>query len=336
MLLSSSLPSSSSLNILNVIPGRKITTAGKWTTFNCPACQHLGHRPDKKSRGGIVFSGRANWIINCFNCGYKCGFTLGMPLTWKTRKFLEYCGADPNTISRWNFESIQLKDQLIELEELPEFFEKPDFPSKQLPPDWELLDQTNPVHTPYVQYLTNRGLSVDSYPYMVSPHSRNDRERDRIIIPATYENRIVGHITRQFFTKPKYMNHIPSGYMFGLDLQRPNWRVTIVVEGVLDAISISGVALMTNSISETHQYFLECLPTTKVFVPDHDSAGMQAVDHALELGYKISIPDWPPEVKDVADAVARWGKAATLASILQAATDNKIKIRISRLKYDRL
>ena len=55
-------------------------------------------------------------------------------------------------------------------------------------------------------------------------------------------------------------------------------------------------------------------------------------DKALELGYSVSLPDWEVDVKDVNDAVVKYGKLPTLLSILQCATNSKIKVEMRRKK----
>ena len=60
---------------------------------------------------------------------------------------------------------------------------------------------------------------------------------------------------------------------------------------------------------------------------------MEVCDRALELGYHISIPNWADDVKDVNDAVQRYGKLATLLSIMQSATSSKIKVEMTRKKF---
>jgi hypothetical protein len=50
----------------------------------------------------------------------------------------------------------------------------------------------------------------------------------------------------------------------------------------------------------------------------------------MELGYSVSIPSWHDEIKDVNDAVIKYGKFPTLLSILQSATTSKIKIEMQR------
>jgi DNA primase len=70
-----------------------------------------------------------------------------------------------------------------------------------------------------------------------------------------------------------------------------------------------------------------------IVVPDRDKPGMEICDRALELGYKVSIPNWAPEVKDTNDAVMTYGKLPTLLSILESATTSKITIEMMRRKF---
>jgi hypothetical protein len=66
-----------------------------------------------------------------------------------------------------------------------------------------------------------------------------------------------------------------------------------------------------------------------------DKTGLSIIDRALELGFQVSIPDWGPGVKDANDAVVKYGKLPTLLSILQSATNSRIKIQIQRRKIDK-
>ena len=120
--------------------------------------------------------------------------------------------------------------------------------------------------------------------------------------------------------------------MFGYDFQQPDWQVCIVVEGIFDALSINGCGLMHNTISEDQAMLLAQLNRKIIVVPDRDKPGLEICERALELGYSISMPAWHPEVKDTNDAVIRYGRLATVMSILQAATMSKIKIEMQRKK----
>ena len=42
------------------------------------------------------------------------------------------------------------------------------------------------------------------------------------------------------------------------------------------------------------------------------------------------MPEWPADVKDVNDAVIRWGRLATLLTIMQAKETSRIKIELRK------
>ncbi len=245
------------------------------------------------------------------------------------RKLLGWCGVDPEQISKWNFENIQARDAL----DLPDAPRQSalHFEERSLP-DGEILDPNNPQHAPYCEYITGRGLDPLKYPYMVTPREEG-RNSQRIIIPYTYKNKIVGHTSRYLDGRiPKYINHSQRGYVFGYDLQKPQWTQCIVVEGQFDAIAIDGCALGHNTVNPEQAALLRTLNREIIMVPDRDAAGLKICDLALELGWRVSIPEWDRGVKDVNDAVNKYGKLPTLLSILQSATTSKIKVEMSRRK----
>jgi DNA primase len=131
---------------------------------------------------------------------------------------------------------------------------------------------------------------------------------------------------------PKYIQDIQPGYVFGTDLQQPNWQYVIVVEGVFDALSISGLAVLHAEINDAQVRLIRSLGKEIIVVPDQDEAGMRLVDRAVELGWSVSMPDWPTDVKDVNDAVIRWGRLATLITIMQARETSRIKIELTKRK----
>jgi DNA primase len=65
-------------------------------------------------------------------------------------------------------------------------------------------------------------------------------------------------------------------------------------------------------------------------IPDQDRAGLELVDRALELGWAVSIPNWPDHIKDVNDAVIEFGKLATMLTIFQSRETSKIKIQMRK------
>lgn len=318
-------------DILSVIPGRKKLTHSGWYSFNAICCHHFGHKPDKRGRGGIRKDGD-NWSMHCFNCGFKCGFTLGKSLTKNTKQLLLWSGIEESQIGKWNLESLQHKD-LLSYVQIKKQKKKIKFKEHTLP-EAEILDASNPAHTKYVEYLNKRGVSVNDYPFMITPND-SGRQGNRIIIPYTYHNQIVGHTSRFLDSKiPKYINEQQPGYVFGIDFQKPDWQVCILVEGIFDALSLNACALTHNTINDDQVELLNQLNRKIIFVPDRDKTGLQTCDRALELGYSVSIPNWDSDVKDVNDAVVKYGKLSTLLSILQSATTSKVKIEMQRRKLE--
>jgi hypothetical protein len=65
-------------------------------------------------------------------------------------------------------------------------------------------------------------------------------------------------------------------------------------------------------------------------VPDQDLAGMELVDRAVELGWAVSMPPWPADIKDVNDSVVRYGRLATLLTIFENRETSRIKIEMKK------
>ena len=154
-----------------------------------------------------------------------------------------------------------------------------------------------------------------------------------MVIPFTHNDKIVGWTCRFLDNKqPKFISDSQPGYVFGTDLQHDNWQSVVVTEGIFDALSIGGLALMHNTISDAQARLIRSLGKEIIVVPDQDKPGMKLVDRAVELNWAVSIPNWPEDVKDVNDAVIRYGKLVTLMMIMQAKETSKIKIEMQKKK----
>lgn len=155
--------------------------------------------------------------------------------------------------------------------------------------------------------------------------------RPGVIIPFTYDGRIVGHTTRYLDDKiPKYIHDMQPGYVFGTDLQKSNWQHVLVMEGVFDALCVGGLAVLHAEINDAQARLIRSLGREVTVVPDQDQAGMRLVDRAMELGWAVSMPDWPDTVKDVNDAVKQYGRLVTLIHIMQAREISRIKIELRK------
>jgi hypothetical protein len=194
-----------------------------------------------------------------------------------------------------------------------------EFEECDLPADTEELTDTART------YLTRRGITLD-YPYLSKKGTRSG-----IVVPFTYDGQIVGHTTRFLDDRiPKYIQAIPPGYVFGTDLQKNSWQSVIVTEGVFDALSINGVAVLHADINDAQARLIRSLEREVVVVPDQDLPGMRLVERAVELGWSVSMPEWPNEVKDVNDAVICMGRLGALLTIMQARETSRIKIELRK------
>jgi DNA primase len=152
-----------------------------------------------------------------------------------------------------------------------------------------------------------------------------------VIIPFTYDNRIVGHTQRFLDNRtPKYISNSQPGYVFGTDLQHADWTNVVVVEGIFDALCIGALAVMHSTISDEQARLVRSLGKEITVVPDQDTAGMELVDRAVELGWAVSMPPWPDDVKDVNDSVMRYGRLATVLTIFENRETSKIKIELRK------
>ena len=310
------------IDILSYLPGKRKQTSSGWISFNAPCCIHRGDTQDKRSRGGLKPGTDGSWSYHCFNCGYTASFVLGRNLTFKARKLLEWLNVPQEEIERINLESLKHKSiegLLGERQELVNKLQNIEFEDRDLPAETQELNEFAE------EYLRNRCVPLD-YPFLYKTMPRRG-----IVIPFTHNNQVVGHTTRFLDDRaPRYIQDIQHGYVFGTDLQKNNWQTVIVVEGVFDALSINGLAVLHAEINDAQARLIRSLGKEVIVVPDQDEAGMKLVDRAVELGWAVSIPEWPNGVKDVNDAVIKLGKLGTLLSIIQAKETSKIKIELKR------
>jgi len=319
------------IDLLNYLPAKKKKTASGWISVNAPCCVHNGESADRRQRGGIKVTDQG-WSWHCFNCGFTASFIMGRNLSFKARKLLSWLNVPQEEIERVNLESLRhrsVQGILDDRQRTANVLQNIQFEDRELPEGFIIVDENTPVH---YQYLRDRNVPLDYPTGMVgSIPGEKWTPRSGIIIPFTYDGRIVGHTTRYLDDKnPRYIHDMQPGYVFGTDLQHSDWQHVIVVEGVFDALSISGLAVLHAEINDAQARLIRSLEREVTVVPDQDLAGMKLVDRALELGWAVSIPDWPEDVKDANDAVKKFGRLATLITIMQARETSKIKIELRR------
>jgi hypothetical protein len=319
------------LDIQTYLPGKRKRTSSGWISFNAPCCVHNGESADRRQRGGIKITDQG-WSYHCFNCQFTASFILGRNLSFKARRLLEWLSVPREEIERINLESLKhrnIQGILEDRERTAQVLQGIEFEDRDLPQEFAIIDRNMPVHW---QYLRDRCVPED-YPIGMIHGDVDDKfsRRQGVIIPFTYDGRIVGHTCRYFDDRnPRYIHDMQPGFVFGTDLQHANWLHVIVVEGVFDALSIGGLAVLHAEINDLQARLIRSLGREITVVPDQDEAGMRLVDRAVELNWAVSMPAWPADVKDVNDAVKKFGKLATLIHIFQARETSKIKIELRR------
>ena len=310
------------IDVVSFLPSKRKQTASGWISFNAPCCIHRGNTQDKRQRGGIKPGTDGSWSYHCFNCGYTASFVLGRNLTFKARKLLEWMNVPTEEIERINLESLKHKSiegLLGDRQEIIQKLQSIEFEDKDLPAETQELNEFAK------EYLQKRCVPLD-YPFLYKTMPRRG-----VVIPFTHNNQVVGHTTRFLDDRtPRYIQDIQHGYVFGTDLQKTNWQSVIVVEGVFDALSINGLAVLHAEINDAQVRLIRSLGREVIVVPDQDEAGMKLVDRAVELGWAVSMPVWPDGVKDVNDAVIRLGRLGTLLTIMQARETSRIKIELRK------
>jgi hypothetical protein len=246
---------------------------------------------------------------------------MGRNLSYKARKFLSWLNVPQEEIERINLESLRHKsiNGILESRQIIETPAEIRFAEQDLPAD------THELSAGAIQYLNNRCINLD-YPFLFKC-----QPRPGIVVPFTHENQVVGNCIRFLDDRtPKYLNDMQPGYVFGTDLQRNTWNYVLVMEGVFDALSIGGLAVLHAEINDAQARLIRSLGKEIIVVPDQDEAGMKLVDRALELGWSVSMPEWDNAVKDVNDAVIKYGRLGALLTIMQVREHSKIKIELRK------
>ena len=317
--------------VKTILPTKKKTSPSGWTSFNAVCCEHNGETPDRRGRGGIANNQDGSVSYHCFNCNFKASYQPGRHLTYKFRKLLAWFGADPNEIKRLVIEAIRIRE-LVAPEEVKAEEEKIEFTAKPLPKNAVRFKDLTVAH-PALEYCYNRKIDLDKYDFYVTDDTAYNLHK-RVIIPCYWQHDLIGYVGRAIddTVKPKYWNQFDTGYVFNLNKQERDWKFVIVCEGPFDAMSVDGVAVMHNQISEQQADMIESLGREVIVVADQDRSGSKLLQDAQEYGWSASFPVWQETCKDINEAVQTYGKLFVLKSIIDAKETSKLKIELMRKK----
>ena len=321
----------------SLLPPRAKHSPSGWTSFNAPCCGHRGHSPDTRKRGGIRFDGNGV-VYNCFNCKFSTGWQPGSPFGEKMKTLARWMGASEDTIKELVFEAMKTESEEYKPEEYQTTvtFENKELPEGAMPiSEWiksEYLPDVSEDIVPVIDYVYSRGMDplTDNFYWSPAPGYI-----DRVIVPFRWEGRIVGNTARKVTDgKPKYLSDQHPHFVFNFDKQREEQKYIFVCEGPFDALSVGGVALLTNEIAEQQSRIINSLGAEVIVIPDQDRAGLVLFDRAAELNWSIAMPTWADDVKDVADAVQQYGKLFVVIDAIKTAQKGAIKINMAKKKQE--
>ena len=335
---------------LSILPSKRRRSQAGWLSFNAVCCHHNGDSTDTRGRGGCITNPDGGVSYHCFNCQFKTSYQPGRPLSFKFRKLLNWLGADPTEVKRLIIEAIRVKE-LIRPEDIRAPEEEIVFEARSLPQEaqsflalaefYKLAEyQSTPkLFTDAVHYALDRKIDTIKYDLYWTPEVEN-KLNHRVIVPFVYKGETVGYTARATVDgiKPKYHSNHPANFVFNMDHQLPTSKFVLVTEGPFDAMSVDGVSVQTNEISEQQAEIIEGLGREVIYVPDFDQhlnkqgravwPGLAAVEQAIEYGWSVSFPVWRETCKDVNAAVIKYGKLFVMKAILEGKESNSLKIKL--------
>ncbi len=319
---------------LNSLPPKRKQTPSGWISFNAPCCVHNGERQDKRQRGGVKTTGDDGFQYHCFNCNFKAGWSPGKLLSKNTKNLMKWLGMPDDEITKLGLEALKNKEEIAKTPVPLNFSLEP----KNLPEnclsieEWIDAGCEDPDFLEIIAYILDRGMELSWYNWHWCP---DPGYKDRVILPFYHEKVVVGWTGRKIRPgTPKYLTTSQAGYVFNLDAQTEDRKFVIVTEGQFDAIAIDGVAIGHNEPNQTQISRINGLGKEVIVVPDNDKPGAKMIEAAVEAGWSVSLPDWGPDVKDVADAVKKFGRIYTLFTILHYKEQGEVSIKLIQKKLE--
>ena len=320
-----------------LLPPRAKSSPSGWTSFNAPCCQHRGHSPDTRKRAGIRFDGNGV-VYNCFNCKFTTGWQPGSNIGEKMKTLCRWLGASEDTIKELVFEALKTEGDEYQpsAHQTQLTFEDKPLPEGAMPLlDWvnsEYFKEVSILLEPVISYVVNRGYDPFNGDFYWSPSPGYE---NRVILPFRWEGRIVGNTARKVVQgNLKYLSDQHPHFVFNFDRQTEEQKYIVVCEGPFDALAIGGVALLTNEIADQQSRIINSLGAEVIVIPDQDKAGLVLFDRAAELDWSVAMPNWDDDVKDVADAVQRYGKLFVLVDAIKTAQKGVIKINMAKKQQE--
>lgn len=289
-----------------------------WRPLRCLVCNDHSERAAFMHDG--IYTG-----ANCFNCGMKFRYEEGSgKLSRDARHILEAFGISKQEIdavlgsSFFNPKVEPKKD--ITLESL-----KPQVslytPEIELPPKSYPLgaDHHDELQAPLIEYVLSRKLD----PLKLHAHfSLDPKYLNRVILPCMRDGKVIFWQARSITgEKPRYLapGLSKEAVLWGYDsLWRDYDLPLFVTEGIFDAATVDGVALLGSKLNESKLEVLRKSRRQKVFVIDRDKNGQALAEIALANGWMITFP--PADVEDTNKSAQKYGKLFTIWTLMKNTT----------------
>lgn len=309
---------------LDVLPSYKITGLG-WKTFNCPSCG------DKRGRGAFMETPSGGWRYSCRNGGCEfndnpTGWEPGNGVGGRPRRLFSLFGgrvSDLPSVLLFKPADQKKEDNVLEV---VRHFPKIALPEGSVPlfdPDDKTL--SNKKYQQVLEYTLARSEEVAvSYNFYWSKMYPSC-----VIIPYYHYGQIVGWLARSIFkSKTKMFQQKSADFLFNQQSLDDDGRSVILLEGVMDAIAVDGVASCGTSLTTKQINLLNLSGRKIIVVPDQESDGTSLIRFAEENGWFISSPDWDYDIKDPMQAVKRYGRLYTIEDIVKNCHQNYLKARV--------
>jgi hypothetical protein len=180
-------------------------------------------------------------------------------------------------------------------------------------------DPSNTIASEAVKFLRERKIDPESYRFFLSTGiSKTDSTMakslvGRLIIPAFRGDNIIYYQARRLdgIEKNKYIScgKPRTNIIYNMDRLYEDIRSPLfVTEGFFDSYHLNGVAVMENHLAQPQIDLLNRSPRKKVIVPDYKGDSIKLIEQGLKEGWGVATPRFGSEVKDVTEAVQRYGR----------------------------
>lgn len=313
---------------LAALPTGRANAKG-WYEFNCPSCG------DKRRRGGFILTDDGGFRYRCFNGGCDfanspTGWDPGEGLGGRPRMLLRLLGGDAkdlptellirraNRYTRdgrllerstelpvFNFPDVALPTNTLDLMTLPD----------EVPP--EIAEEIAPAYEARKYVLSRCESFIDETWFGWSPLYPK-----MFILPYTHRGHTVGWMGRTFEGQRQIIRKKHADYLYNQEVLEDDDAAIILVEGELDAEAIMGVACCGTTLGKKQELLLQTSGRDVVVLPDFSADGQNLIAIAERNGWYISTPDWDRYVKDATQAVSKYGRVYTVASVMAARSKN--------------